>query len=203
MISQGLNERGGVVTFGLNRWRVVSIVLILTPGHSLAVLPERRLEFVDPEHREFGVESEERAMDVDPEPRGLTVGEDARDLEIDDESRALSTESEDRVYAVGDKMKTWSKDPTARLDWTIDWAARGWLQAGETIIDADWEVLSGDVEIGAGDFAPTRTTTTTTVWLEGGTFNSEADVACTITTSSSPARTDRRILSLRILLRYS
>lgn len=203
MISQGLNARGGLGTFGLNRWRVVSLVLTLTPGQLLAVGAERRLEAVDAERREWILDMEERAVVVDPELRSLYLEKDERSLVTDGESRRSPIDFENRIYAVGDTMKTWSKDPAARLDWTIDWGARGWLQSGETIATASWAVLSGDVTIGSGDFVPTKTATTTTVWLEGGTLDQDAEIACTITTDSSPARTDRRVLSLRIVLRYS
>lgn len=69
-----------------------------------------------------------------------------------------------------------SKDPDAKLDYQIDWAA--WL-AGDTIQSVAWTIP-------AGITSPTtsNTTTTTTIWLQGGTAGSYYEVSCKITTAA-------------------
>ncbi len=56
------------------------------------------------------------------------------------------------------------KDPQAVLDYTIDWAAKNWLATGETIQTSTWTVATGLTKD-----SDTKTSTTATVWLSGGT----------------------------------
>jgi hypothetical protein len=60
--------------------------------------------------------------------------------------------------------QTFTKDPNAVLDYQIDWSA--WLLAAgaDTINTSTWTVPTGITK--ASD---TKTTTTTTIWLSGGT----------------------------------
>jgi hypothetical protein len=67
-------------------------------------------------------------------------------------------------------IKTFSKDPAAKLDFLFDWSA--WLPSGDTISTSAWAIDTapdGSLAI-AGSPAPSNTTTTTTVWLTGGTL---------------------------------
>jgi hypothetical protein len=68
-------------------------------------------------------------------------------------------------------IKTFSKDPAAKLDYLFDWSA--WLPSGDTISTSSWAidppVPDGSLAI-AGSPAPSNTTTTTTAWLTGGTL---------------------------------
>jgi hypothetical protein len=53
------------------------------------------------------------------------------------------------------------KDPDAKLDYGFDWAT--WL-GSDTISSSSWTVDAGLTQV-----SDTNDTTTTTVWLEGGT----------------------------------
>jgi hypothetical protein len=67
-------------------------------------------------------------------------------------------------------IKTFSKDPAAKLDFLFDWSA--WLPIGDTISTSAWAIdVAPDASLAiAGSPAPSNTTTTTTVWLTGGTL---------------------------------
>lgn len=73
------------------------------------------------------------------------------------------------------------KDPADKLDYLIDWSAL--LGEGETIASVTWTVEVGLTQ----PVTPTasNTTTTATVWLEGGTAEETYDVACRITTNQA------------------
>lgn len=59
---------------------------------------------------------------------------------------------------------TWpNKDPDEVLDYELDWSAR---LATDTISTSSWTVPAGITKN-----SDTSTTTTTTVWLQGGTVN--------------------------------
>ena len=69
------------------------------------------------------------------------------------------------------------KDPDDVLDYVFDWS--DWLETGETLTIAAWDVPTGlsndDDNIG---------TTTATVWLSGGTAGETYTIGCTVTTST-------------------
>jgi hypothetical protein len=90
-------------------------------------------------------------------------------------------------------IATKTKDPSARLDYTIDWSA--WLTEGDTIASVEWTAAPG-ITIGSSSYAPTRTATTATVWLEGGTAEGIYRVACRITTDEG--RIDERSFDVRV-----
>lgn len=69
-----------------------------------------------------------------------------------------------------------SKDPDEELDFRIDWSA--WL-AGDTITSATWTVPAG---LTKGTEA--RDDSTTTVWLSGGTDNTDYKIGCRIETAA-------------------
>jgi hypothetical protein len=73
------------------------------------------------------------------------------------------------------------KDPSDEIDFTRTWG--DWLADGETISTVVWTVEAGLTKMTSP--AESNTTTTATVWLEGGTVDEEYDVACRITTNQS------------------
>lgn len=78
-------------------------------------------------------------------------------------------------------MTTFIKDPDERLDYTMDWDVLDYLAAGETIATSAWSVPAGITQYGTAS----NTTTTATIWLEGGTHGQEYIVSNLITTSAS------------------
>jgi hypothetical protein len=68
------------------------------------------------------------------------------------------------------------KDPAEKLEYGLDWTK--WLETGETITDADFDVPSG-LTIEAQSF----TTTASAVELSSGVVGETYTVSCTITTS--------------------
>jgi hypothetical protein len=84
-------------------------------------------------------------------------------------------------------MTTFDKNPGALLDYKVDWAS--WLATGETITTSEWEVPAG-LTLSASS----KTDTTATAWIEGGTANKAYRVTNTISTSGS--RVDSRSFQL-------
>ena len=86
---------------------------------------------------------------------------------------------------------TFVKDPSATLDYGVDWATRGWLATGETIVASDWTAPAGLTEgssaINGG---------ITVVWLSGGTTGQTYQVVNQITTSAG--RIDQRTIEIRV-----
>jgi hypothetical protein len=83
------------------------------------------------------------------------------------------------------------KDPSSVLDYGVDWATRGWLATGETIIDSDWIVPTGltkESETLSGGLA--------IVWLSGGVADRGYSVTNQITTSAG--RVDQRTIEIRV-----
>jgi len=60
---------------------------------------------------------------------------------------------------------TFVKDPSAKKDYMLDWAA--WL-GDDTITTSTWTVPTGMTKE-----SDSKTATTTTVWLSGGTLDAE------------------------------
>jgi hypothetical protein len=80
------------------------------------------------------------------------------------------------------------KDPNAKKDWLVDWTL--FLQSGEEIATSSWVIDTNPdalepttLVISIAPFEPSKTTTTTTVWLEAGTVNKVYRVRNRITTS--------------------
>lgn len=82
-----------------------------------------------------------------------------------------------------------TKDPDDVLDYSFDWSA--WLATSETISTSDWTPSAGIVVD-----SETNTTTTTTVWLSGGTAGQPYTVTNRITTNQ--ARTVDRTMTIRV-----
>lgn len=94
------------------------------------------------------------------------------------------------------------KDPNAILDYTFDWKAAtngtegaqgDWLAAGETI---STRTITAGAGITVDSSSLTDANTSVTVWLSGGTADTDYTVACKITTSA--ARTDERTITVRV-----
>jgi hypothetical protein len=83
------------------------------------------------------------------------------------------------------------KDPSAVLDYTVDWT--DWLPPGDTITAATWS--SNGVTV-ADSPAPSNTGSTATAWLSGGNTGNTYTVTCTITTTGG--RTDSRHLFIEV-----
>jgi len=83
---------------------------------------------------------------------------------------------------------TFTKDPNAVLDYSIDWPR--WL-AGDQIAASEWIVASGLTKM-----AESKTATSTTVWLSGGTAGQSYIVTNRITTAAG--RTEDRSFTIRV-----
>jgi hypothetical protein len=84
--------------------------------------------------------------------------------------------------------QSFTKDPNAVLDYQIDWST--WLGT-DTISSATWTVATGLTKT-----TDSKTTTTTTVWLSGGTAGTTYSVACRIVTAGG--RTDDRTVQIKV-----
>jgi hypothetical protein len=81
------------------------------------------------------------------------------------------------------------KDPDDVLDYVWDWS--DWLETAETLSTVSWTVPTGLTKT-----TDSKTTTTATAWLSGGTAGTTYEVACKVVTSTG--RTAER--SCRILV---
>lgn len=83
---------------------------------------------------------------------------------------------------------TFTKDPEAVLDYSIDWSR--WL-AGDQIATSNWTVPGGLEKV-----SDAQTSTKTTVWLSAGTIGESYTVTNRITTSGG--RTDDRSFLVKV-----
>ena len=81
------------------------------------------------------------------------------------------------------------KDPDAVLDYGFDWL--DWLANGETISTSTWTIPTGLTED-----SETETSTTTKVWLSGGTAGIDYTITNKIVTSAG--RTDERSITIMV-----
>ena len=86
-------------------------------------------------------------------------------------------------------MTTFTKDPDAVLDYSIEWSK--WL-AGDQIQTSTW--TAGDPDLQAAN--ETDTVTSTTVWLSGGTEGQSYTVTNHITRVGG--RTDERSFTIQV-----
>lgn len=86
---------------------------------------------------------------------------------------------------------TYTKDPSALLDYACDWSQ--WLAAGETIASAAVIVPSG---LTKDRLETANANGLITVWLSGGSAGSRYDVRFQVTTSAG--RTDERSIRIRV-----
>jgi hypothetical protein len=84
---------------------------------------------------------------------------------------------------------TYSKDPNAVLDYTIDWSA--WL-GDDQILTSTWTVPGGLSQSGV-----TFSGSTTTIWLSGGIAGTSYSVYNQITTVGG--RTEKRTFKVNAL----
>lgn len=82
------------------------------------------------------------------------------------------------------------KDPDAVLDWNFDWS--NWLD-GDEEIDVSTFIVSSGITVASSS----NTATSATVWLSGGTAGVYR-VTNRVTTTSIPARTDDRSITIRV-----
>lgn len=80
------------------------------------------------------------------------------------------------------------KDPDAVLDYTINWS--DWLD-GDTISTSDWTVPTGITKT-----TDSETSTTTTVWLSGGTVGTTYNMINRIVTDGG--RTEDRTIAIMV-----
>lgn len=83
---------------------------------------------------------------------------------------------------------SFTKDPDANLDYSIDWTS--WL-AGDTILTSTWSVESG-LSLGT----ETNTSTLSTVWISGGTIGHSYIAVNRIVTTGG--RTDDRSILIMV-----
>ena len=69
----------------------------------------------------------------------------------------------------------WVKDPDSVLDYTWDWET--WLD-GDTISTVTWDVPTGITKD-----SDSKTTTTSTIWLSGGSAGSSYLIGCRVVTA--------------------
>lgn len=89
-------------------------------------------------------------------------------------------------------MTTFTKDPSAVLDYAFDWS--DWLATGETISS---HVIT--VDTGLTKDSDSEALGVVTVWLSGGTAGKNYKVACLIETSAG--RTDERTIWIKVVER--
>ena len=73
-------------------------------------------------------------------------------------------------------LKRFVKDPQEVLDYVIDWSE--WLVAGDTINAVTVTTPTGIVTTVPS--APSFTTTTTKIWVSGGTAGDSYNIACSV-----------------------
>lgn len=91
--------------------------------------------------------------------------------------------------AASNPAQTFQKDPSAILDYTLDWTA--WLN-GDVITGVTWTVAAGISSVGT-----IFSGTTATIWLSGGTAGSSYTAAALITTAGG--RTDERTIQINVV----
>lgn len=97
------------------------------------------------------------------------------------------------------QIATFKKDPDARLDYVIDWAAALQDANGDQvdfIVGSAWAVDDPALTIESSPFAPSFTATTTTVWLSGGVAGTDYAVTNRITTDDG--RIDDRTIRIKV-----
>lgn len=86
-------------------------------------------------------------------------------------------------------IATFTKDPSAVLDYTVDWTD---YLGSDTISTVTWTVAVGITQ-SASMFA----SKTATIWLSGGTAGTNYTVACLVVTAAG--RTDERTIQINVV----
>lgn len=92
-------------------------------------------------------------------------------------------------------MNIFIKDPGAKLDYGFDYS--DWLYEGDSITTSSWTVEPGGLDIDSED----HDSTSTVVWLSGGTAGRTYRVTNRITTAepvSTGGRIDERSIEIRV-----
>jgi len=85
---------------------------------------------------------------------------------------------------------TFTKDPAAELDYSVDWTA--WLEEDEEITDVDWAFPSGiTCEVRVENTEPLQT-----IWISGGSPGRGYRITNHIRTNMN--RVDERTLMIRV-----
>lgn len=88
-------------------------------------------------------------------------------------------------------MRVYFKDPDDVLDYAIDYGKK-WLKGGDTIVTSTYLIDAGITKV-----SDTHTTMMTTIWLSGGTADTQYKVTNRITT----AQGRQKDITLRIHVR--
>ena len=89
-------------------------------------------------------------------------------------------------------IAVFQKDPSAALDYTVDW--QQWLPPQDRITAVTWTVTSG-----LTNASSSFSTSDATIWLTGGTDGTTYDVTCEITTLEG--RIDDRTFRVEVVNR--
>lgn len=92
------------------------------------------------------------------------------------------------MSTLGSRVNPYVKDPNATLDYTVNWAA---FLGVDTISSDSWIVPAGITSV-----TETNTTTTSTIWLSGGTLGEKYGLINRIVTAGG--RTDDRTIYIRV-----
>lgn len=128
--------------------------------------------------------------------RGLLFKREARDPDVPAYSREASPFAVTRIVQVPrypriDMPLSWpSKDPDETLDYSLNWSS---ALSGDTIVTSTWTISDSSLV----ENHSTNSSTSATIWLEGGTTNSTYTVTNTIVTAAG--RTFQQSVSIRIL----
>lgn len=95
----------------------------------------------------------------------------------------------DSAFKSGPRGLYVEKDPSALLDYKLDWAA--WLPEGDAIASVLWNVSPGITKV-----EESNTASTATVWISGGVAGQTYSVACRITTNDG--RVDERSFRVQV-----
>ena len=88
-------------------------------------------------------------------------------------------------------LASYSKGTTEVLDFTINWAS---LLDSDTISTSTWSVPTGITQD-----SESETTTTSVIWLSGGTVDTTYNCTCTIVTAGG--RTHVRTIAINVVER--
>ena len=86
-------------------------------------------------------------------------------------------------------MTTYIKDPQSVLDYGFKWS--DWLDTDDTVSTSTWNVPTG-----INEDSDSKTDTTTTIWLSGGTVGKKYKVTNRVVTTDG--RTDERSFYIKV-----
>lgn len=89
-------------------------------------------------------------------------------------------------------IATYEKDPSAVLDYSIDWSS--WLPTGDTIASVTWSTSDAALVVEASP-APSVASGIATAWLSGGVRGVRYTATCQVTTTAG--RIDDRSIEIK------